>query len=260
MLGRFHAGTGGESLRVNVALVLRNAALAARDRARGVSRRARGGRARRRHARRLRAAGRAARAGSDTPAVVAARPAAGAPTRRRGWPGWGCRSSSSGASATTRPAARPPAPLRRGGGRRPARRAPRASRPGPASCSSTPTGERTMLTDPGANARLDAGDLPGDLIRPGGHLHVSGYALLRPGSRPRRRGRPGRRPRRGGDHLGRPGVRRPARRGGRRDAFLRMARVPGRSSRPATRPRCSPAPASPGRRAPSCCRAATRSS
>ena len=30
VLGRFHAGTGGESLRVNVALVLSNAALAAR--------------------------------------------------------------------------------------------------------------------------------------------------------------------------------------------------------------------------------------
>jgi pseudouridine-5'-phosphate glycosidase len=30
VLGRFHAGTGGESLRANVALVLRNAALAAR--------------------------------------------------------------------------------------------------------------------------------------------------------------------------------------------------------------------------------------
>ena len=29
VLGRFHDGTGGESVRVNVALVLRNAALAA---------------------------------------------------------------------------------------------------------------------------------------------------------------------------------------------------------------------------------------
>ena len=47
-----------------------------------------------------------------------------------------------------------------------------------------PDGERTMLTDPGANARLEPGDVPGDEIRAGGHLHVSGYALLRAGSRP----------------------------------------------------------------------------
>ncbi len=44
-------------------------------------------------------------------------------------------------------------------------------------------GERSMLTDPGANARLAAGDLPRDAFRPGGHLHLSGYALLRAGSR-----------------------------------------------------------------------------
>ncbi len=47
-----------------------------------------------------------------------------------------------------------------------------------------PDGERTMLTDPGANARLAAADLPRDAFRPGGHLHLSGYALMRPGSRP----------------------------------------------------------------------------
>lgn len=43
-----------------------------------------------------------------------------------------------------------------------------------------PGGERTMLPDPGANDALAAEDLPpleGDV------LHVSGYALLRPGSR-----------------------------------------------------------------------------
>jgi sugar/nucleoside kinase (ribokinase family) len=40
-------------------------------------------------------------------------------------------------------------------------------------------GERTMLPDPGANALLPEGPLPA-----GGHLHVSGYALLREGSRP----------------------------------------------------------------------------
>jgi ribokinase len=42
-----------------------------------------------------------------------------------------------------------------------------------------PGGERTMLPDPGANTALVAEPLP-----PGAtHLHVAGYALLRPGSR-----------------------------------------------------------------------------
>jgi ribokinase len=40
-------------------------------------------------------------------------------------------------------------------------------------------GERTFLPDAGANAVLPAMPLPA-----GGHLHVSGYSLLRPGSRP----------------------------------------------------------------------------
>ena len=40
-------------------------------------------------------------------------------------------------------------------------------------------GERTMLPDAGANALLPTRPLP-----PGAHLHVSGYSLLRPGSRP----------------------------------------------------------------------------
>ena len=42
-----------------------------------------------------------------------------------------------------------------------------------------PGGERTMLPDPGANAALVAEPLPPDAT----HLHVAGYALLRPGSR-----------------------------------------------------------------------------
>jgi ribokinase len=46
-----------------------------------------------------------------------------------------------------------------------------------------PDGERTMLSDAGANARLSAGDLPRDAFRPGARLHLSGYALLRGGSR-----------------------------------------------------------------------------
>jgi ribokinase len=43
-------------------------------------------------------------------------------------------------------------------------------------------GERTMFPDAGANGGLAAGDLPEDLLRAGDHLHVAGYALLRPGS------------------------------------------------------------------------------
>jgi sugar/nucleoside kinase (ribokinase family) len=45
-----------------------------------------------------------------------------------------------------------------------------------------PGGERTMLPDPGANDGLAIGDLPDDVFGPG-TLHVSGYALLRHGSR-----------------------------------------------------------------------------
>jgi sugar/nucleoside kinase (ribokinase family) len=45
-----------------------------------------------------------------------------------------------------------------------------------------PDGERSMLPDPGANARLSAADLPAPPT--GGHLHLSGYPLLRAGSRP----------------------------------------------------------------------------
>ncbi|MGZ4593703.1 MAG: carbohydrate kinase family protein [Actinomycetes bacterium] len=46
-----------------------------------------------------------------------------------------------------------------------------------------PSGERSMLPDPGANDALVAGDLPASLFRPGRHLHLSGYTLLREGSR-----------------------------------------------------------------------------
>ena len=46
-----------------------------------------------------------------------------------------------------------------------------------------PGGERTMLPDPGANDALTADDLPDDVFAEGAILHVSGYALLRPGSR-----------------------------------------------------------------------------
>jgi ribokinase len=43
-----------------------------------------------------------------------------------------------------------------------------------------PGGERSMLPDPGANAGLEAVPLPEDAT----HLHLAGYALLHPGSRP----------------------------------------------------------------------------
>lgn len=46
-----------------------------------------------------------------------------------------------------------------------------------------PTGERSMLPDPGANDALMPDDLAAALFRPGRHLHLSGYTLLREGSR-----------------------------------------------------------------------------
>jgi ribokinase len=42
-----------------------------------------------------------------------------------------------------------------------------------------PTGERTMVPDPGANLSLLEHDVPTDEFRAGDHLHVSGYALVR---------------------------------------------------------------------------------
>jgi ribokinase len=44
-------------------------------------------------------------------------------------------------------------------------------------------GERTMVPDAGANDGLSEADLPDHLPAARGHLHVAGYALLRPGSR-----------------------------------------------------------------------------
>jgi ribokinase len=44
-------------------------------------------------------------------------------------------------------------------------------------------GERTMFPDAGANAALAPADLPDEFLGAGSHLHVSGYALLRDGSR-----------------------------------------------------------------------------
>ena len=42
-----------------------------------------------------------------------------------------------------------------------------------------PSGERTMVPDPGANLSLLEHDVPTDEFRAGDHLHVSGYTLLR---------------------------------------------------------------------------------
>ena len=47
----------------------------------------------------------------------------------------------------------------------------------------THRGDRTMLSDPGANARLQPEDLPRDVFAPDGHLHVSGYTLINENSR-----------------------------------------------------------------------------
>jgi ribokinase len=51
-----------------------------------------------------------------------------------------------------------------------------------------PDGERTMVPDAGANDALADDDLPDELLEPGAHLHVAGYALLREGSRAAARG------------------------------------------------------------------------
>jgi sugar/nucleoside kinase (ribokinase family) len=45
-------------------------------------------------------------------------------------------------------------------------------------------GQRTMLADRGAGARLAATDLPAELLAGARHLHLSGYVLLDEGSRP----------------------------------------------------------------------------
>src|SRR6266699_7321052 len=48
----------------------------------------------------------------------------------------------------------------------------------------THKGDTTMLSDHGANAALSPEDLPQDLFTPGSDLHMSGYTLLKEGSRP----------------------------------------------------------------------------
>lgn len=52
----------------------------------------------------------------------------------------------------------------------------------------THKGERTMLSDPGANAALSLEDVPQDLFQRNVHLHLSGYTLLNEGSRTAGRG------------------------------------------------------------------------
>jgi ribokinase len=46
-----------------------------------------------------------------------------------------------------------------------------------------PDGERSMVPDPGANDQLVEGDLPDDVLVDGAHLHLTGYSLVRDGSR-----------------------------------------------------------------------------
>jgi ribokinase len=46
-----------------------------------------------------------------------------------------------------------------------------------------PDGERSMVPDPGANDRLAVGDLPDDVLVEGAHVHLTGYTLVRDGSR-----------------------------------------------------------------------------
>jgi ribokinase len=46
-----------------------------------------------------------------------------------------------------------------------------------------PDGERSMVPDPGANDSLVEADLPDELLLEGAHLHLTGYTLVRDGSR-----------------------------------------------------------------------------
>jgi sugar/nucleoside kinase (ribokinase family) len=46
-----------------------------------------------------------------------------------------------------------------------------------------PDGERSMVPDPGANDRLAEGDLPDEALLEGAQLHLTGYSLVRDGSR-----------------------------------------------------------------------------
>jgi sugar/nucleoside kinase (ribokinase family) len=48
----------------------------------------------------------------------------------------------------------------------------------------TPDGQRSLLADRGASAGLAPGDLAADLFAAAAHLHLSGYVLLDPSSRP----------------------------------------------------------------------------
>ena len=43
-----------------------------------------------------------------------------------------------------------------------------------------PTGERSFLTDRGANDALDAADIPDALIARADHIHLSGYSFFAP--------------------------------------------------------------------------------
>ena len=46
-----------------------------------------------------------------------------------------------------------------------------------------PTGERSFLTDRGANDALSPPDIPLGVVEAADHIHISGYALISPGPR-----------------------------------------------------------------------------
>jgi hypothetical protein len=98
----------------------------------------------------------------------------------------------------------------------------------------THKGERTMLSDPGANAALSPDDLPHDLFVPGAHLHVSGYTLLSEGVAGGRPGRDRLRPPDQHDGVGGRGVRGAARprRGRALPRAVRRGRAAVRQRRP----------------------------
>ena len=175
------ASTAGPAARrstANVALVRRNAALAARI-ARAAARMSR-----------IVVAGDVMRDvvatlaapiahGSDTPAAIAERGGgAGANVAA-----WLARAGAAGDADRAR--RRRPGRPRRGrraarGGRRPAaRRSTRSCRPGRASCSSSRAASGRCCPTPARTPRWSPSRCPPDAS----HLHVAGYALLRPGSR-----------------------------------------------------------------------------
>ena len=185
LLARFHEGTGGESLRANVALVLANARLAGEIAA---------AQAQALDAMTIVAVGDLM---VDVVAAAAEPLAHASDTEARvRWTGGGAAANVAAWLAEQGVGRR----AGRAGGRRPrgprrGRRAARRRASTRMSCSTgeraTGTcvvvigadGERTMLPDRGANLALAPDDLPAELFAAGNHLHLSGYVLLHDGPR-----------------------------------------------------------------------------